>query len=160
MKQIDNVEIGRLKALTDLLDTVPIKQFDMDGWQIEAPRAPSHRFFGLIQTDPGCGFAGCAMGWAAHDAIIPGLYIEHGVLKYHHGGLILTNFDAVEAATGLSYEMAVYLFHPKKYQVYPVTPEVVARRLRRFITKIEAIRRRDQMRRMLTKEQVMRLVAA
>lgn len=84
------MDTGRLLALAEFLETsVPESEFDMARWQNRAfapptdgiPAGPSS-LFGLIPgspeipPNPGCGFAGCAIGWAAHSGIFPGLSLK------------------------------------------------------------------------------------
>jgi hypothetical protein len=154
MKQIANVEIIRLRAIADLLDDVQENQFDLKAWVTQRASPPITRFFGLIQTDPGCGFAGCAMGWAAHVELFPDFVFKSG--KVHYRGL--TDFHATAAVIGTNYSMAMYLFHPEHYRPNPTTT-IVATRIRRFVTKIEAIRRRDQRRAIVLVAQMARELA-
>lgn len=159
MKQIAAVELERCVALADLLETVPAKDFNMRGWVTQLPMPQKTMWFGLIKTSPGCGFAGCAMGWAAVEEIFPGFSARtNGCLIYEVDGLGFQNWDAVRAVMGLNANMSHYLFAPDNYKV-KATPEMVADRVRRFASKIAAIRARDR-RRAVVKRPKLELVAA
>lgn len=143
MRQIAHVETARMTALAEYLDTdVPARDFDLRTWISRVPHKRKTILFGLIQTRPECGFAGCAMGWAAYSGMFPGfIACTDGTIQYR--GQI--NFFAVMKLLGISYNMVVFLFHPKGYKVN-ATPEMVASRLRRLVVKIKAIRAREQRR--------------
>src|SRR4051812_40189361 len=146
MKQIANIEIIRLKALADLLDTVEDHEFTLEHWVQDHPRDRKTTLFGLIETDPGCGFAGCAMGWAAHQGIFPDFQVRrYGQHDVYYGNL--RDWDAVNAVLGFPKKshMSLYLFGRLSYKTY-ASPALVAYRVRRFVAKIEAIRARDRIR--------------
>lgn len=155
MKQISNVEIVRLKAMANMLDTVHESEFNLSMWVKQLPQQPTTRLFGLVQTNPGCGFAGCAMGWAAHLQIFPGIGIgKRGHVVYRPPSLGTNNatpttelraWDATMAVFGISRNMAYYLFSPDRYKMR-ATPATVSKRVRRLIAKIETIRARDRRR--------------
>ena len=148
MKQIAAVELERFEALANLLDVVPAKDFYLRTWVQRIPTKRKMMMFGLVKIRPGCGFAGCAMGWAAHEKIIPGLELNGGGLIYQKNGQrALINWEAVMAAMGIvgNAKFAEYLFYSPNYKIEP-SPAMVAKRLRRFIRKIEAIRARDRRR--------------
>lgn len=129
MKQLSNVEIGRLRALADLLDTVPAERFDLGGWGWVVHPAGSE-----------CGFAGCAVGWAARSRIFPGLRFNGMDIIYEEDEKdIWEGWVAVEVLFGLTFWSAGFLFDKSHYlDHYPeITPRVVARRLRRFADKVE-----------------------
>lgn len=134
MRQLSNVEIGRLRALADLLDTVPAERFDLESW--------------AVQLNEGCEFAGCAVGWAAHSGIFPGLRFDTGidcgahascvVVDYKDRGGVWLGWEAVEALFGISRQASEFLFSLNFYDhPFGPTPMVVARRLRRFADKVE-----------------------
>lgn len=146
MKQIAAVELERCVALADLLETVPAKDFNMRGWVTQLPMQPQTMLYGLIKTNPGCGFAGCAMGWAAVEGIFPDFYARtSGCLIYEVDDQRFQNWDAVRAVMGLTPNMSHYLFAPNHYKT-KATPAMVADRVRRFANKIAAIRARDRRR--------------
>ncbi len=142
MKQIAAVEVERCYALADLLDKVPDETFDLRSWVLWMPKDRQTRLFGLIETSPACGFAGCAMGWAAHARIFPGFYLHNGNILYNPEGRTPSAcWRAVSAVMGINLHIALYLFAAIKYKTH-ATPTMVADRLRRFARKIEAIRAR------------------
>lgn len=145
MKQIAAVELERFEALADLLDIVPAKDFYLRTWVRSLPRIQTTKLFGLIETQRACGFAGCAIGWAAHEGIIPGLELSGGTVIFKRNDQkTLDSWNAVMAAMGIQTQSFVqYLFYSDSYKTEP-GPRVVAKRLRRFIGKIEAIRARDR----------------
>ena len=147
MKQIAAVELERCYALADLLDTVPDKDFDIRCWVGRRELGRKTMLFGMIETHPGCGFAGCAIGWAAHCDIFPGFYIDsNGSIVYDpEPGRVYKqkNWHAVMTVMGINQDMAEYLFYPNGYKL-DATPAMVAERLRRFASKIAAIRARDR----------------
>jgi hypothetical protein len=149
MKQLSNVEIGRLRALADLLDDVPPNRFDLDGW--------------AVQLNEGCGFAGCAVGWAAHSGIFPGLRFNTGIDCGAHASCVDVIYEedekdiwkgwvAVEVLFGLTFRSAGFLFSLDHYPDFlGPTPRVVARRLRRFADKVEGRLRLRKARRKLAR---------
>lgn len=145
MKRIAAVELERCVALADLLETVPAERFHMQGWVTQLPRGARKALFGLIEASPACGFAGCAMGWAAYEGIFPGFSATTtGGLIYEVGGRRpFENWEAARAVLGLNVNMSHYLFAADQYKVKP-TPKMVADRVRRFSNKIAAIRARDR----------------
>lgn len=143
MKQIALVETARLTALAEYLDNdVPATDFNLRTWRHRRPKERKTILFGLIETDPGCGFAGCAMGWAAHSGMFPGLTFDNDGRLIYSG---TRNWKAAMVLMGIEQNMAVFLFHPHRYKVN-ATPQTVAKRIRRLVLKITAIRARDQRR--------------
>ena len=136
MRQLSNVEIGRLRALAVLLDTVPAERFGLESW---ASRTVGSE----------CGFAGCAVGWAAHSGIFPGLRFDTEIkfgavpsyadMAYKDRRWVWIGWEAVVALFGINQHVAEFLFHLDFYYKHPLgpTPRVVARRLRRFADKVE-----------------------
>lgn len=151
MRQVDAVKLDNIYRMADMLDEVKPWEFDLSRWVSQTPRA-AKKFLGLLTTDPGCGFAGCAMGWAAHQRIFSGLSLTfsnvypHGAVTYIQNNCSTANgFTAAANIFSISYRSAEYFFHPQSYSVYSVmevSPAMVAARLRRFAAKIETIRAR------------------
>lgn len=152
MRQVDAVKLDNIHHMADMLDKVKPWEFDLSEWVSRNPR-DAKKFLGLFTTDPGCGFAGCAMGWAAHQHTFPGLSlmtIKDGskwagmqVIAYvDDEGKLSTGFTAACRVFKISLRSAEYFFHPQSYSIVEVSPAMVASRLRRFAAKIEAIRAR------------------
>lgn len=145
MKQISNVEIVRLRAIADLMDTIQPKRFNLNSWVTELPQ-PAKKFLGLFQIEPECGFAGCAMGWAAHERLFANFTVkDHYPVYFDAHNKKHTLWDAVTVLLGISSSMAIYLFGENQYKLF-ATPDMVSVRIRKFISKIEAIRARDRRR--------------
>ena len=125
MKQLQQVEIARMRQLADLLLTVPPSQFDLKQWRAMPETPAKTLLFRLIEIAPACGFAGCAMGWAAHAKLFDGLYIDD------EGSLVYNGFEQYRAAA------AEYLFSPALYRQGKNEPGDVAYRLNRFANKVE-----------------------
>lgn len=126
----------RLLKLAAFLDTVPNKAFDMSLWQAQGADKPEGK-------RPGdCGFAGCAMGWAAHTRMFRGLSVEpYGLLIYQpDGGAKYTeryweDYEAAAAVFEITEVQALHLFAPSHYesQFRRPTPKYVAKRIRKFV---------------------------
>lgn len=148
MKQLSQVEIGRMRQLADLLEAVPPSSFTLDDWEAQPETPAKTMLFGLIELEPACGFSGCAMGWAAHSGLFPGLSIDDGVLVYRG----YSSFRAAAKVMGVTENVAHFLFDPSLYEDACPEPGDVAERLRRFADKVE--------RRLMRKsEPTLRLVA-
>lgn len=125
----------RLLKLAEHLETgVPRKRFNMNFWKREA----------------GCGTVCCAMG---HGVSVPSL--RRAGLKFLFTELWQDNDDdeerdytvvcngqeglsAAEEVFGISFDQAEYLFMPMSYSAeldsfQPITPKIVARRIRKFV---------------------------
>src|SRR5882757_4896101 len=146
--QIAQVKKDRLLMLANLLDTVQENQFNLVTWGAEE-RHYNKYLFGLIKIETGCGFSGCAMGWAAQSGIFPGLTwnnrsnFPYGSIMYRDSDSLLYEWPAVKNLFGLNENMAFFLFSSSGYRVH-ATPSMVASRLRRLVKKIDDIRARDQ----------------
>ena len=148
MRQLQKVEIEKMRKLADFLETVPPEDFDLADWVEREQRDPKSILFGLVILHPGCGFAGCAMGWAAHSGIFPGLRLTHDSDDITYAGLI--GFDAIDRLFRIGENQGIFLFHRVRYQGH-ADPGHVARRLRRFAEIVE--------RRINRKKPSMRIVA-
>ena len=120
----------RLQTLANFLRTVPAHKFDLWSWRSAPPSALSLSDQSL--TDPSCGTAGCAVGWAcAYPAFqAEGLAFHPKIgapTLYGHIG-----WEAVKVFFGLSLADASYLFHCSGYPSNP-TPDMVADRIEKFI---------------------------
>lgn len=155
MSMLSSVETGKMLQLAEFLESVPPRDFDLASWATrDAKEAiPPTVLFGLFTVEPGkpgCGFAGCAMGWAAHSKLFDGLYIDQtGQLIYkgapsYSAADRLFGFDAENRKRRLYYSKAktrwtntaYFLFGPKRYDTN--NPADVARRIRRMVAKIES----------------------
>ena len=130
-EQLSKVETSKLRALADLLDTVPAERFDLLDW---------------VGPKSECGFVGCAVGWAAHFRIFPGLKLDYG--ENHHGGYessvvymdgenVWVGWEAVQMLFGLAQEEAVFLFSVQAYDPDYNQPSDVACNLRQFASEVE-----------------------
>jgi len=61
MKMLSKVDIERIYKLAHFLETVSSQDFDLTIWG--------------TRVRDGCGFAGCAIGWAAYAKLFSGLVI-------------------------------------------------------------------------------------
>lgn len=116
----------RLLKLADFLETVPEQAFTLDAWEARAASKPE----GDKQGE--CGFAGCAMGWAAHAKLFPGLILENGSPVYRVNDYVRLGFGAAEVVFDIPFSSAVWLFYRQHYTVDP-TPADVAQRIRTFL---------------------------
>jgi hypothetical protein len=125
------VKVTEMRRLADFLETIPPEDFALDRWREREPRAAIA--LGPLVFRAGCGFAGCAMGWAAHAEVFPGLSINrNGVLVYKGA----TEFDAAARVLGVTENQAIYFFAVGSYE-YHADPAHVADRLRRFAEIVE-----------------------
>lgn len=145
---LETVETGKLLQLADFLETVPPEDFTLDCWQERAQKDPTF-WLGIFPRDPGCGFAGCAMGWAAHSGLFPEFRLAavpstlergHKTLAPVYRGLVA--WDAVEALFGISPWIANHLFMDSSYGNYngAASPGIVGRRVRRLVFLVEHFR--------------------
>ncbi len=119
----------RLLKLADFLETVPRRAFDLSLWVSRRASKPEGK-------RPGdCGFAGCAIGWAAHTKMFRGLHLENSYLKYYD----FDGFEAVDNLFGFKRQLfsssaeGQYLFDTRTYPRGAVTPKQVAKRIRQFV---------------------------
>lgn len=117
----------RLLKLADYLETVPRRAFEISAWKERDATKPEGN------TPGDCGFAGCAVGWAAHTRMFRGLRFGKGVnsdeIYYGH----YSNFTAVEKLFSFDREAATYLFDSVSYPNFSATPKQVAKRIRKFV---------------------------
>ncbi len=142
MKQLQNVKVARMRQLANYLETVTPDQFDLSRWESEAYVPARTLLWGLIEIQPACGFVGCAMGWAAHSKLFPGLAITANGVLYYKGS---SAFHAAAKVFNISIRSAEFLFTPEMYKDGDFTePGVVADRLNRYADKVESRRNRDR----------------
>lgn len=162
MKQLDKVEIGRMRQLADFLETVPPSKFDLSQWEVEAYVPAKTFLFGLIHWKDECGFAGCAMGWAAFSELFPGLSLMKQYEDDWHYTTVLyrgfTDYRAVAFLFGISERAATYFFAPNSCKIKP-EPGDVAARLNRFADKVENRLKRYHYKENKTITEYLRLVA-
>jgi hypothetical protein len=125
----------RLLKLADFLDTVPRKSFDMRDWVAQRGEE-------FNPEEPGsCGFAGCAMGWAAHAKLFHGFSVgppEHWA-AFTYRGEPIGGFTAGEKLFQISGDASGHLFDPWAYRGGSPTPKTVAKRIRVFVKSDGAI---------------------
>jgi hypothetical protein len=162
MSMFDHVETGRLTQLADFLESVPPADFNIHEWTERAYEAPSPAekflFFTITPASPGCGFAGCAMGWAAHARLFPGLTLQRGTPTFK-GAM---GYPAADKLFGLApgtrrkmklfvdrrgtiatTNTAFYLFGADQAYKHNPQPADVADRIRRFVAKVESRKARN-----------------
>lgn len=126
-----------LLKLATFLDTVPEKAFTIAHWETGKVTKPEG------QAPGECGFSGCAMGWAAHEKMFPGLELvklsirddSRCYLRYQdpENHFIYDNFDAAANVMGIEEAAAEYLFSPTEYEGETATPAKVSKRIRDFV---------------------------
>lgn len=131
MKMLSAVEVGKMRTLADFLETVPPEDFDLGFW--EERQAVARIAIGPIVFREGCGFAGCAMGWASHQKLFDGLKVKDDLLTYRGA----SDFKAAARLFGVTKNVAYFLFHESFYEGW-AEPADVADRLRRFAAKVES----------------------
>lgn len=118
----------RLLKLAAFLRTVPRKAFAIDHWVTTEATKPE----GVRPGD--CGFAGCAMGWAAHAKLFRGLelnmFAEQPVEIRYKGE---EGFSAAAKLFDIQYFEAKELFSPNFYIGLKGTPAQVAKRIERLV---------------------------
>lgn len=145
---LETVETGKLLQLADFLETVPPEDFTLEYWQERAQKDPTF-WLGVFPRDPGCGFAGCAMGWAAHSGLFPEFRLasvasgpnkRRRIMSPTYKGLV--GLDAVDALLGLSGWLTEHLFMESSYKRCggAASPGAVARRARRLAFLVEHFR--------------------
>jgi hypothetical protein len=141
MYTIHTVDVPKLRLLANLLDTVPSSKFEITTWgEITKPT-----LFQRLFKSRECGFAGCAIGWAAHSGIFPELSLSY--MSIGNNTLIgvptYDGFNSSEAICSLfqiSNKIVNMLFFQQAYDKMDVTPDMVASRINRFCDKIEFMR--------------------
>src|SRR6185295_6741186 len=99
MRLIDQVDTQKLHLLAGILDDVPAPQFNMAMWVQHLPHRPGY-LARLLGSGTECGFAGCALGWAAFSGKFEGLRLvapsedNHGYVVFggrtgYYAGAIL-----------------------------------------------------------------------
>ncbi|VTU32133.1 hypothetical protein H4CHR_02949 [Variovorax sp. PBS-H4] len=130
----------RLLMLANALETrIPADRFDLADWRLHAEgqyEEERRRYVSDHELLHGCGFAGCAVGWAC---ALPefneqGLYWDGAMPAYQHGpeGPLFGHFDAVNWFFGLKQEHSNLLFAAGSYEG-KAGPLDVARRIRFFV---------------------------
>jgi len=123
MKMLSKVEVERMYQLAHLLETVSSQDFDLTIWGTR------------VRDD--CGFAGCAIGWAAYAKLFPGLVMMgDGVRYFDKDKGIGVGYHAAVCVLGITSRTANFLFCPHYYEI-PASPAVVAARLTRFAAIVE-----------------------
>lgn len=126
----------KLLRLADFLETIPRKAFSITNWVTRYADKPE----GEVPGE--CGFAGCAVGWAAHQKLFKGLRIsEGGSYPEYIGthGYVWQGFDAPKVLFNITDRQASELFHRDFYPANPKTgrrdptPKQVAAKIRKFV---------------------------
>lgn len=116
----------RLLKLADFLETVPRRSFEIRAWVWRGADKPEGKIPGE------CGFAGCAMGWAAHAKLFRGLKLD-GLW----GNPIFegrTDYDAADCLFEIDGVASRVLFGGSSYSgPRRPTPKQVAKRIRTFV---------------------------
>jgi len=112
---MNKVGSKRLLKLADLLDDVPVKEFNLGRWEGE-------------ETE--CGTVACAVGHACLSSAFEGIYFDWGLPRSEeHDG-----WDAVEHYFSLSFGDSLKLFSEGAYKNMNKTrPKTVANRIRKFV---------------------------
>lgn len=123
------INAKRLLKLADYLETVPRKAFNIESWMSRSANKPEGK-------NPGeCGFAGCAVGWAAHAKLFRGFRMNGGFPIYKD----TFSWPAVGVVFGLGLcsplpsDDAAHLFSSYTYPQGKATPKQVAIRIRKFV---------------------------
>lgn len=122
----------RLLKLADFLETIPRKVFNIDRWETRPQTKPEGE-------KPGeCGFAGCAVGWAAHAKLFRGFRLSRNInILPQPSYKGRTGFGAVEEVFGLTLTDAEDLFlcmgYPTARSPLDPTPKEVARKIRKLV---------------------------
>lgn len=122
------MRVDRLNTLADTLEKLTKKQLKMDAW--------------VADNEGSCGFAGCALGWAAQ---IPefkqdGLFIKDFGVILKTPEVYTSGYDAASQFFDISDELATEYFTPgtKVYNYKPnPLPKTVAMKLRELAAKGE-----------------------
>ena len=115
----------RLLKLADFLETVPRRKFNLRMWIQSLPSKPE------AKTAGHCGFAGCAIGWAAHAKLFRGLHLNRADwTPVYHGA---EDWDAPMVLFDLEAEQTKFLFSVWHYDNERTTPKQVAKRIRKFV---------------------------
>jgi len=84
----------------------------------------------------GCGFAGCAMGWAAHANLFEGLTVYRGGLFFNNRQCTVQGFQAASDLFQISTDTAEHFFSNTRYRgMKSPTPKHVANRIRKYVEK-------------------------
>lgn len=128
------INVKRLLKLAAFLETVPREAFTIKQWEARAAYKPE----GKVPGD--CGFAGCAVGWAAHAKLYRGFSLKaheaaYGPEPSYKGQRdwaalnALFGFEPVEFNRS---SQAEWLFFGARYKTDP-TPKQVSQRIREFV---------------------------
>lgn len=120
----------RLLKLADFLETIPVAAFSLKEWEAsKQTKAEGEK--------PGdCGFAGCAVGWAAHSKMFEGFEFAQGQSVW--GSISVPTYrgergwNAVKELFDISSGRAYDLFDSSSYSSGP-HPSNVAARIRNLV---------------------------
>lgn len=114
-----------LTKLANFLDKVPEDRFNIHEWIVEQAESDFNEKFD-------CGFAGCAIGWAVHAKVVPGLEWCNGEPSYRYEFGWVVGWSAVRLAFDIDDLIASKLFTGTTYEGI-CTPADVAKRIRQFV---------------------------
>jgi hypothetical protein len=122
---------NRLLKLADFLETVPRKSFDMGdfGRFGSAGENEPRKFSGKFD----CGFAGCAIGWAAQGRLFPGLRYSNDGDTFTFQGDDADGFQIAERLFDIGAGGSMHLFSRAAYTAKNPRPQTVAKRIRKFV---------------------------
>lgn len=108
--------VACLTAIVNLLEKLPAERLLMDLWVTEPATCP------FDQEAFDCGFAGCAIGWAIHAGLLPGVTFGNRYSSMIAGqpllledGVHYWNWEAIELSLEIGRTDARWLFDPTKY---------------------------------------------
>lgn len=136
------MHFDRMDMLLQILRTVDEKQFTMDRWC-------DNRI-----GEEACGFAGCAMGWAAQSpyfqklglslehvgVCVPSVFIQQLILL-GTDGIKLEGFEAASTVLGITNQEAEHLFDPEAYDDFLDPEEII--KPKHVIARIEDFMRKQ-----------------
>jgi hypothetical protein len=131
------MNVAALHKMADMLDGIPAQEFNLNRWGEDIRPGFIRRMLGHSE----CGFAGCAMGWAAHMKTFDGLTLDadyysdgYGILyaDKDHPEITYDGYVAAAKLFNISVTVAAFFFSPASYTQRRVKPSDVANRIREY----------------------------